>query len=90
MVPRLDAGPDRVSNELVAEVGLGHPGRVLALEVSRFACSSADWYQPLDLSPMTGTLIADAHRVCRRRTSTAHTRMAGLSDKPEKRGEHHQ
>src|SRR5947209_18088104 len=29
--------------DLVAEVGLGHVGLVLALEVSRFAASSADW-----------------------------------------------
>ena len=28
-----------------AEVGLGHVGLVLALEVSRFARSSADWHQ---------------------------------------------
>lgn len=36
--------------ELVAEVGLGHVGLVLALEVSRLARSSADWHQLLDLS----------------------------------------
>ena len=46
--------------ELVAEVGLGHVGLVLALEVSRFARSSADWHQLLDLCALTGTLIADA------------------------------
>jgi DNA invertase Pin-like site-specific DNA recombinase len=45
--------------ELVAEVGLGHVGLVLALEVSRFARSSADWHQLLDLCALTGTLIAD-------------------------------
>jgi DNA invertase Pin-like site-specific DNA recombinase len=44
--------------ELVAEVGLGHVGLVLALEVSRFARSSADWRQLLDLCALTGTLIA--------------------------------
>lgn len=46
--------------ELVAEVGLGHVGLVLALEVSRFARSSADWHQLLDLCALTSTLIADA------------------------------
>ena len=46
--------------ELVAEVGLGHVGLVLALEVSRLARSSADWHQLLDLCALTGTLIADA------------------------------
>jgi excisionase family DNA binding protein len=45
--------------ELVAEVGLGHVGLVLALEVSRLARSSADWHQLLDLCALTGTLIAD-------------------------------
>jgi DNA invertase Pin-like site-specific DNA recombinase len=49
--------------ELVAEVGLGHVGLVLALEVSRFARSSADWHQLLDLCALTCTLIADADGV---------------------------
>jgi DNA invertase Pin-like site-specific DNA recombinase len=46
--------------ELVAEVGLGQVGLVLALEVSRYARSSADWHQLLDLCALTGTLIADS------------------------------
>ena len=46
--------------ELVAEVGLGNVGLVLALEVSRLARSSADWHQLLDLCALTATLIADA------------------------------
>jgi len=49
--------------EMVAEVGLGHVGLVLALEVSRFARSSADWHQLLDLCALTGTLIADTDGV---------------------------
>lgn len=49
--------------ELVAEVGLGHVGLVLALEVSRFARSSADWHQLPDLCALTGPLIADADGV---------------------------
>ena len=49
--------------ELVAEVGLGHVGLVLALEASRLARSSADWHQLLDLCALTATLIADADGV---------------------------
>jgi DNA invertase Pin-like site-specific DNA recombinase len=45
--------------ELVAEVGLGRVGLILALETSRLARSSADWHQLLDLCALTGTLIAD-------------------------------
>jgi DNA invertase Pin-like site-specific DNA recombinase len=45
--------------ELAAEVGLGHVGVILALEVSRLARSSADWHQLPDLCALTGTLIAD-------------------------------
>ena len=49
--------------ELVAEVGLGQVGLILALETSRLARSSADWHQLLDLCALTGTLIADADGV---------------------------
>jgi len=45
--------------ELVAEVGLGRVGLILALETSRLARSSADWHHLLDLCALTGTLIAD-------------------------------
>ena len=45
--------------ELVAEVGLGNVGLVLALETSRLARSSADWHRLLELCALTGTLIAD-------------------------------
>jgi len=34
-------------SELVADVGLGRAGIILALEVSRLARSNADWYQRL-------------------------------------------
>ena len=47
-------------NNLVADVGLGKAGIILALEVSRLARSNADWYQLLDLCALTDTLIADA------------------------------
>jgi len=49
--------------ELVADVGLGRVGLVLALETSRLARSSADWHQLLDLCALTQTLIADADGV---------------------------
>jgi DNA invertase Pin-like site-specific DNA recombinase len=45
---------------LTAEVGLGHVGIVLGLEVSRLARNNADWYRLLDLCGLTDTLIADA------------------------------
>lgn len=45
--------------DLVAEVGLGQVGLILALETSRLARCSADWHQLLDLCALTGTLIAD-------------------------------
>ncbi len=57
--------------ELVADVGLGNVGLILALEVSRFARSSADWHQLIDLCALTGTLIADSDGIyCSGRTST--------------------
>jgi DNA invertase Pin-like site-specific DNA recombinase len=49
--------------ELVADVGLGAVGVVLALEVSRLARCSADWHQLLDLCALTATLIADSDGV---------------------------
>ena len=49
--------------ELVAEVGLGNVGLILALETSRLARCSADWHRLLDLCALTGTLIADADGV---------------------------
>src|SRR5438067_9946440 len=44
---------------LVSEVGLGHVGLVMGLEVSRLARSSLDWHHLLELCTMTGTLILD-------------------------------
>jgi DNA invertase Pin-like site-specific DNA recombinase len=49
--------------ELAAQVGLGEVGIVLALEVSRLARNSSDWYRLLDLAGMTDTLIADGDGV---------------------------
>ena len=44
---------------LVAEVGLGHIGAILAIEVSRLARNNRDWYQLLDLCGLMDTLIID-------------------------------
>lgn len=46
--------------ELVAEVGLGRVGLILARETSRLSRGSADWHRLLELCALTGTLIADA------------------------------
>ena len=45
--------------KLVAEVGLGHAGIVLGLEVSRLARNSADWHRLLEICALTDTLILD-------------------------------
>ena len=42
---------------LTSDVGLGHVGIVLGLEVSRLARNNADWYRLLDLCGVTDTLI---------------------------------
>src|SRR6266567_4781861 len=44
---------------LVAEVGLGHIGAVLSLEVSRLARSCSDWYRLLENCALTDTLVID-------------------------------
>src|SRR5438552_933652 len=44
---------------LVAEVGLGHAGAVLSLEVSRLARSSSDWYRLLEICALADTLVID-------------------------------
>ena len=44
--------------ELTEQIALGQVGVVLALEVSRLARSSAEWYRLLDLCGITDTLIA--------------------------------
>ena len=45
--------------KLVAEVGLGHAGIVLGLEVSRLARNSSDWHRLLEICALTDTLILD-------------------------------
>ncbi len=44
---------------LVAEVGLGHAGIVMGLEVSRLARNSTDWHRLLEICALTETLILD-------------------------------
>src|SRR5437868_1635038 len=44
---------------LVAEVGLGHVGAVLSLEVSRLARSCSDWDRLLEICALTDTLVID-------------------------------
>jgi DNA invertase Pin-like site-specific DNA recombinase len=45
---------------LVAEVGLGHVGLVLGIEVSRLARYCRDWHQLLEMCALFDTLIGDA------------------------------
>lgn len=44
---------------LVAEVGVGHAGIVLGLEVSRLARNSTDWHRLLEICAITQTLFGD-------------------------------
>ena len=45
--------------KLVAEVGMGHAGIVLGLEVSRLARNCTDWHRLLEICGLTDTLILD-------------------------------
>jgi DNA invertase Pin-like site-specific DNA recombinase len=45
--------------KLVAEVGVGHAGIVLGLEVSRLARNCTDWHRLLEICGLTETLILD-------------------------------
>lgn len=44
---------------LVSEVGLGHAGIVMGLEVSRLARNNADWHRLLEICALSDTLILD-------------------------------
>jgi DNA invertase Pin-like site-specific DNA recombinase len=44
---------------LVSEVGVGHAGIVLGLEVSRLARNCTDWHRLLEICALTDTLILD-------------------------------
>jgi DNA invertase Pin-like site-specific DNA recombinase len=45
--------------KLLAEIGAGQVGLVLALEASRLARSSADWHRLVEICVVTHTLLAD-------------------------------
>src|SRR5688572_12120528 len=49
---------------LVAEVGFGHIGLVLGIEVSRLARSCRDWHQLLEMCALFDNLIGDADGIC--------------------------
>ena len=54
------SGVDREGfKRLVSEVGLGHAGIVLGLEVSRLARNSTDWHRLLEICALSDTLILD-------------------------------
>ena len=44
---------------LVTEVGLGHAGLVMGLEVSRLARKSSDWHRLIEICALADTLILD-------------------------------
>ena len=48
--------------QLVTEVGLGHAGIVMGLEVSRLARNSSDWHRLLEICALTDTLILEEIR----------------------------
>jgi DNA invertase Pin-like site-specific DNA recombinase len=48
---------------LVSEVGLGHAGAVLSLEVSRLARSCSDWYRLIEICALSETLVVDEEGV---------------------------
>ena len=48
---------------LVSEVGLGHVGIVLGIEMSRLARCGRDWHQLLELCALSRTLLADPDAV---------------------------
>jgi DNA invertase Pin-like site-specific DNA recombinase len=44
---------------LVTDVGMGHAGIVMGLEVSRLARNNADWHRLLEICALADTLILD-------------------------------
>lgn len=53
------AGEREGFQDLVAQVGMGHAGLVMGLEVSRLARNSTDWHRLLEICALTDTLILD-------------------------------
>ena len=62
---RSGARPDQREGfkKLLAEIGAGQVGVVLALEASRLARSSVDWYRLVEICVVTQTLLADESAV---------------------------
>lgn len=51
---------DRIGfQKLVSEVGMGHAGLVMGLEVSRLARNSTDWHRLIEICALCNTLILD-------------------------------
>ncbi|MCP4900715.1 MAG: recombinase family protein [bacterium] len=51
---------DRIGfQKLVSEVGMGHAGMVMGLEVSRLARNCTDWHRLLEICALSDTLILD-------------------------------
>jgi DNA invertase Pin-like site-specific DNA recombinase len=48
---------------LISEVGLGHAGAVLSLEVSRLARSCSDWFRLIEICALSNTLVIDEEGV---------------------------
>jgi resolvase-like protein len=48
---------------LVTDVGMGHAGMVMGLEVSRLARNNADWHRLLEICALADTLILDENGV---------------------------
>jgi len=48
---------------LLAEISLARAGLVLSYDASRLARNNRDWYQPLEVCSIFGTLIADGERL---------------------------
>ncbi len=49
----------KVFSALVTDVGMGHAGMVMGLEVSRVARNNADWHRLLEICALADTLILD-------------------------------
>lgn len=82
---------------LVTDVGMGHAGIVMGLEVSRLARNNADWHRLLEICALADTLILDEDGVYDPASSTTgscwvsidlkhKTPLVQLSCEPDLRG----
>jgi hypothetical protein len=65
---------------LVTDVGMGHAGMVMGLEVSRLARNNADWHRLLEICALADTLILDEDGSRPRAQYLAANRPAGIQD----------